>query len=233
MKKTTKTATFVKKLDNWRGNAALYQLAPPIEQTTYEDGVEKTTKYGHIVVSGVNHAFAHETMGFPCDSEGNVVNMLDLFCTKGTTDHRVALANAGYERVLAPAVAPTAEEILAKIRELVAPPAPRDPLMDVVERFAERLRDDPGAKCRKELATVEIRRKPVVRTRKLRSASESASKQREYHRREARNLTDRYCAQLIQKRIYQRTGTWMPRFSIRWDAIQAERERLLTKRAAR
>ena len=109
--KPKKIAHFVKKLDGWRGNAALYRVVPPMEQTAYGlDGTEETTKHGHIVVSGVHHAWAHETTGFPADSEGNTINMLDLFCTRGTTNHRVALANAGYELVPDPIAKPAASK---------------------------------------------------------------------------------------------------------------------------
>lgn len=218
--KSKKIARFVKKLDGWRGNAALYQVVPPMEQTAYGlDGTTETTKHGHIVVSGVHHAMAHETMGFPADGEGNVVNMLDLFCTRGTTNHRIALANAGYELVLDPNFVrfPSAGPAIAK-------PSPAE----ILEAIRKLLADPPAE------APVAVRHKPVVQRRKrMPNPSYHALRQRRRHAREARNLSDGYCALLIQKRTYQRSGVWVPRSSVSPDAIQAERERLLAKRDER
>lgn len=210
--KPKKIAHFVKKLDGWKGNVALYRVAPPMEQTIYDlDGTEETTKHGHVVVSGVDHEFAHETMGFPADSEGNVVNMLDLFCTRGTTDHRVALARAGYELALDPIAKPT-----------VAKPSPAE----ILETIRKLLADLPTG------TPAKIQRKPVVQRRKRKpNPSYNTLMQRRYHAQAARSLSDRYCASLIQKRMYQRSGVWMPRSSISPGAVLAERARLLAKRS--
>jgi hypothetical protein len=82
-----KTARLVKKMDGWRGDAALYELSEPY------DGHDK------VVVSAVNVEFSGpETLIFPWDEEANrVTNFLDLQGSyRGDMNHETALANAGY-----------------------------------------------------------------------------------------------------------------------------------------
>ena len=277
--KPKKIAHFVKKLDGWRGNAALYRVVPPMEQTAYGlDGTTETTKHGHIVVSGVHHAWAHETTGFPADSEGNTINMLDLFCTRGTTNHRVALANAGYELVPDPIAKPAASKprggrmnadtvlyelplpygsstritagMTANRLRSHVPPKLLVPLLGFLQ--AELLGPKPAPKAEpnqkpspKASVRILVRRTAVpswaaIRTRRLRAPIDPVSKKgrsrlahlRRYRDNAAR-LTDSYCAGLIQRRIYSRTGRWIPRGRIAPCEIAAERARLLAKRSKR
>lgn len=80
----------------------------------------------------------------------------------------------------------------------------------------------------------------AIRTRRLRAPVDPGSKKgrvrlarlRRYRDTNAR-LTDSYCAGLLQRRIYNRTGRWIPRGRIAPCEIAMERRRLLAERGKR
>lgn len=92
----TKTATYIKTLDGFKGEARLYAVAPPIEERNWDDEVEATHDY--VIVSGVYAMFSGpETYIFPADAEGNITSWLQLDGSfQGEIDHEQALSNAGY-----------------------------------------------------------------------------------------------------------------------------------------
>jgi len=87
---TNKTATFVKNLDNFTGDARLYKLDPPMDGNQY------------VVVSATIVPFSGpETCIFPSNEDGKVTSWGELYGSfRGGLDHQQALENAGYERKL-------------------------------------------------------------------------------------------------------------------------------------
>lgn len=81
------TATFVRTLDDWNGNAAVYQLDPPL------------AGYRHVVVSAVDAPFSGaETYIFGCDGDGEVADFDELpGSTRGVLSHPTAAGRSGYE----------------------------------------------------------------------------------------------------------------------------------------
>lgn len=82
-----KPARFVKKMDGWRGDAALYELSEPL------DG------YSKVVVSAAYPMFSGpETLIFAWDEEKNRVTSFSELdgSFRGEMSHKTALANAGY-----------------------------------------------------------------------------------------------------------------------------------------
>lgn len=78
MGKTTKTATLVKNLTGFRGDARLYKLSEPHEGTEF------------VIVSGANAMFSGV-------AEGEVSDWGELEGSfRGSIDHERALAGAGY-----------------------------------------------------------------------------------------------------------------------------------------
>ena len=109
-----KTATFLRKLEAWRGDARLYRLSEAIAFEHLEDGRADETSY--VVVSAVERpAFnpfsflasltgfdetpgGEETFIFPSDATGECYNMCQLKGSfQGGKDHHKALRDAGYE----------------------------------------------------------------------------------------------------------------------------------------
>lgn len=91
-----KTATFIKQMEDFRGDARLYKLS---EAVSFRGG--ETTEY--VIVSAVNALpfifddGGPETFIFPADEEGNVVSWLEMEGSfKGGLDHTRALAGLGY-----------------------------------------------------------------------------------------------------------------------------------------
>lgn len=86
-----KVATFIKKLENFTGEARLYQLQPPMVD---EDGgaVE------YVAVSATIAMFSGpETYIFPADAKGKVKNWGELTGSyRGGLDFEEALSGAGY-----------------------------------------------------------------------------------------------------------------------------------------
>jgi hypothetical protein len=81
------TATKIKRLKGFNGEAALYKLDPPLK------------KCRQVVVSAAVVPFSGvETFIFPADKDGEISSWSELpGSTKGTSSHEVALRNAGYE----------------------------------------------------------------------------------------------------------------------------------------
>jgi hypothetical protein len=86
------TATFVKNLDGFNGNATLYRVNPPLKSYSGED------EYALVVVSAVVAFGYPETFIFGADEDGEVMNWLELPGSfKGALDHTRALRDAGYD----------------------------------------------------------------------------------------------------------------------------------------
>lgn len=86
-----KSATFVRKLPNFRGDARLYVLDPPV---LYDDDLR--TRY--VVVSAANvPSSGPETYIFRANDRGEVLDWTELDGSfRGALDHRKALELAGY-----------------------------------------------------------------------------------------------------------------------------------------
>ena len=88
-----KIATRLRTLDGWQGDAALYELSPPMAAETWRGPVERR----FVIVSAINH-FAVETYIFGCDADGANVDYSELDGSfRGGCDHVRALNGAGYE----------------------------------------------------------------------------------------------------------------------------------------
>jgi hypothetical protein len=84
------TATFVKNLDNFRGDASLYHVDPPIKN--YDD-----REFPYVVVSAADAFGYPETYIFGADEDGEVLDWVELPGSfKGALDHERALEDAGY-----------------------------------------------------------------------------------------------------------------------------------------
>jgi hypothetical protein len=93
-----KRARYVRSLE-WRGDARLYKLSPPMRADMYgEDSDEVTADYDYVVVSAVDASYSGpETYIFGSNKDGECPSMLELPGSfKGGKDHALALARAGY-----------------------------------------------------------------------------------------------------------------------------------------
>ena len=93
-----KIATRLRTLPDWRGDAALYELDPPMAAETWRGPVERR----YVIVSAINHwvinHWAVETYIFGCDADGANVDYSELDGSfQGGCDHVRALNGAGYE----------------------------------------------------------------------------------------------------------------------------------------
>lgn len=82
-----KTATFVKKLKGFNGDARLYRMEPPHEGAEY------------VVVSAVIAPFSGpETYIFAADADGEVTSWSEMDGSfRGGLSHTEALSGAGYD----------------------------------------------------------------------------------------------------------------------------------------
>jgi len=88
-----KTATKVRDLDGFAGDAALYKLSEPLASYS-----EPENSYEYVVVSAVNSTWAMETYIFGSSETGRVSDWAELpGSVRGVYDHTVALNHAGYE----------------------------------------------------------------------------------------------------------------------------------------
>lgn len=80
------TATFIRTLDGWKGDARLFKVDPPLDSAAY------------VVVSAVTVPFTGpETFIFAADAEGEVTSFSELPGSfSGDLDHARALQDAGY-----------------------------------------------------------------------------------------------------------------------------------------
>ena len=95
-----KTATEVKQLRDWRGDARLYKLSEPAWCEYYDEDAEdyKERETDFVIVSAVNFEYAHETYIFPAYDNGAPIAMSEMTGSyKGGTDHEAALNALGYE----------------------------------------------------------------------------------------------------------------------------------------
>ena len=90
------TATFIRQLPGWRGDARLYRLSQPVRYTNSD-----ATTY--VVVSAVvlpallSQSGECETYIFPSDDKGEVLSWIQLRgSTKDTLFHEVAIEEAGW-----------------------------------------------------------------------------------------------------------------------------------------
>ncbi len=90
------TATFIKSMNGFNGDARLYKVAPPMSIDSLFDEDDKTTD--HIIVSAVYVLGVPETYIFASNSDGEISNWGELSGSfKGDIDHNEALNRAGYE----------------------------------------------------------------------------------------------------------------------------------------
>ncbi|MHA2094583.1 MAG: hypothetical protein ACW98F_08140 [Candidatus Hodarchaeales archaeon] len=97
------TATFIKRLNEWKSDARLYKLSSPISFTAWEiddndNDIEIEISTNYVVVSAVVALFSGpETFIFPSDKDGNTLDMLELpGSSRGHLNHIKALNDAGY-----------------------------------------------------------------------------------------------------------------------------------------
>ena len=94
------TATFIRKLPSyeWRGDARLYKLDPPIKHTfNGADDCITPCVFDYVAVSAARTYSGPETYIFPATKAGKVVSLLQLPGSfTGSLDHTQALRNAGY-----------------------------------------------------------------------------------------------------------------------------------------
>ena len=90
------TATYIKRLDGWTGDARLYRLSQPARYGWSDEDPGERDHTQYIIVSAVSGFGGPETYIFPADLEGNVVNWGEMKGSfQGACDHALAIANAG------------------------------------------------------------------------------------------------------------------------------------------
>lgn len=95
----TKTATFLRKLDDFKGDARLYQLSELVGYDLDWETEEYAAQTNHVIVSAVIALYSGpETYIFPANEEGKVLDWGELDGSfRGSLDHEQALRDAGYE----------------------------------------------------------------------------------------------------------------------------------------
>ena len=100
----SKTATFIKEAPDFRGDARLYAISPPLEGHSWDEDengkyIDTTHQYEYVIVSATVVPFSGpETYIFGADATGKVLGWLELRGSfKGGLDHEKALRGAGYE----------------------------------------------------------------------------------------------------------------------------------------
>jgi hypothetical protein len=93
---TTQTATLVRNLTGFQGDARLFRLTPPVTVTDWAD--ETTTLHEYVIVSATTAmSSGPETYIFPANADGEVVDWCELHGSfRGGLDHEAALNGAGY-----------------------------------------------------------------------------------------------------------------------------------------
>lgn len=91
---------------NTLGHAEAYRLDPPREVTRWDFKTDEdvTREYDLVVVSAVDNIFAHETLVFPSDDQGQITDWEEIYGVRGTTDHVEVLGEMGYEIAYDPTV---------------------------------------------------------------------------------------------------------------------------------
>jgi hypothetical protein len=93
------TATELKRLKDFTGDARLFQLSEPVAYDYDYDTEQYKSSTEFVVVSAADVMFSGpETYIFPANAEGEVIHWGELDGSfKGGLDHRRALTNAGFE----------------------------------------------------------------------------------------------------------------------------------------
>jgi len=87
------TSTFVRKLEGWKGDAALYKVEPPVRYSNYDDDEHETD---YVIASSVIALYTGpETLVFPADQDGEAINMLEIGGGRGPLNHQWALSTLG------------------------------------------------------------------------------------------------------------------------------------------
>lgn len=98
------TAKLVKELHDFRGNAALYQLDPPLTESSWSDD-DSPASHEYVIVSAVRLPILTTMYGgastktyiFPATPEGEIAEWAELpGSMKNTLSHAEALSEAGY-----------------------------------------------------------------------------------------------------------------------------------------
>jgi hypothetical protein len=86
------TATFLRSIKGWKGDARLYELSEP---GVTDDGEQ----YDHVIVSAIVADYTGpETYIFPAKADGEALDYIELPGSyRGGLDHESALTGAGYE----------------------------------------------------------------------------------------------------------------------------------------
>ena len=93
-----KTATFVKTMSGFAGDAGLYKLSPKAKYTIWKGVKEIPRSTSYVIVSAVDVFGKPETYIFPASAKGCILNWGELSGSfKGGLDHKKALNDAGYE----------------------------------------------------------------------------------------------------------------------------------------
>jgi len=92
------TATFLRQLDTFAGDARLYELSSEIGYAIDWETEEPTAHTRFVAVSAVDVLYSGiETYIFPADADGHVLNWLELDGSqKGTLSHGIAIRDAGW-----------------------------------------------------------------------------------------------------------------------------------------
>ena len=93
----SKTATQLKVLDGFVGDARLYKLDPPLQEESWDDD-DAPEEWEYVVVSAAVAMFSGpETYIFGADKSGKVVAWGELSGSyRGGLSHSEALSGAGY-----------------------------------------------------------------------------------------------------------------------------------------
>lgn len=94
-----KYAKFIKKMEDWKGNAAVYELSEPLNNFKYV--IVSAVDFRKTLSSIPSRFFGRymhskETLIFPSDKEGNVVNWEELGGLRGICNHEKVLEEMGY-----------------------------------------------------------------------------------------------------------------------------------------
>ena len=84
-------ATYIRKIENWRGKAGLYKLDPPFVPDNQDKQLVE-----FVIVSAVNNEIANETMIFEANKDGKCISFTDLACICDSQSHVDCLKKLGY-----------------------------------------------------------------------------------------------------------------------------------------
>ncbi len=91
------TARYIKRLEGFTGDAALYELNPPLETFNGKNAYTFVAVSATIVQFGMG---GPETYIFGADEDGEILDLSELPGSfRGGLDHAAALESAGYEIV--------------------------------------------------------------------------------------------------------------------------------------